>query len=409
MLSPRSSIGEVISGHEFRSLQAQCVLRLFILGMVCVNISETTVTGVRWIVSLTVTCLYGAWLILLVARVVANRALPGQVPCIVIDTAALTSILIAIGGFQEFTISTSGFGYLDYAYLLLPILAAFQIDPRATLFVSIAETGAWLCGAGFTTIDPDWTTIGRFVVFSAVVGLACVFISAINRSRVSAIAELAEARAQLLEENVVIEERERQVLSEAIHDGPLQTLLATRQDVSEIREQLDAVPDGPDTAERVDRNLQVAVSDLRTAIRGLHPAVAQEVGLVESLRNLADTSAARGGFALEFHDGLPAAVQIPAHVQKLVISAAREFLENAVRHSRARTLRVALALTADMLHLEVSDDGVGASASQLRTSLQQGHIGIASQRTRIESAGGGITMQGSEGHGVTVVVTVPLR
>ncbi|MFD0007870.1 sensor histidine kinase [Streptomyces sp. NPDC127178] len=385
------------------------MLRLFILGMVCVNASETTVTGARWIVALTLTCLYGTWLILLVARVVGNMTLPGQVPCLIIDTAALTSILLAIGGFQEFHISTSGFGYLDYAYLLLPILAAFQIDPRATLFISIAVTGAWLCGAGFTTIDPDWTTIGRFVLFSAIVGLACVFISAINQSRVSAIAELAEARAQLLDENIVIEERERQVLSEAIHDGPLQTLLATRHDVSEMRDQLVAMPDGPDTAERVDRNLQSAVSDLRTAIRGLHPAVAQEVGLVESLRNLAGTSAARGSFALEFHDDLPAALQIPAQVQKIVISAAREFLENAVRHSRARTLRVALGLTGNVLRLEVSDDGVGASAAQLRSSLQQGHIGIASQRTRIESAGGSITMQGSEGHGVTVAVSIPLR
>lgn len=408
VLSPTDGIGAVIRGHDLRSLQAQCVLRLFIFGMVCFNAAELVVGDVRWIVSLVVTCLYGSWLIFLFSRVMRNRRVPGQVRCIIIDTAVLTSALVVTGGFQEFQISPTGLDLLDYAYLLLPVLASFQIDPRATLIVSITETGAWLLGAAFTTTNPDWRIIGGFLLFSSVVGLACVFISAINQSRVSAIAELAETRARLLDENIIIEERERQVLSEAVHDGPLQTLLATQQEVFDIRDHVVSIPDALGIADRVDQNLESAVSELRTAILGLHPAVAQEIGLVESIRVLADASARRGRFDLIFRDELPASEQIPARVQKIAISSVREFLENAVKHSRAQTLCVGLRITGQVLCLEVSDDGVGASSAQLRSNLQQGHIGIASQRARVESAGGSVTMQGSEGHGVTVTVSIPL-
>lgn len=40
------------------------------------------------------------------------------------------------------------------------------------------------------------------------------------------------------------------------------------------------------------------------------------------------------------------------------------------------------------MHLDVVDDGVGMSDDTARGRLEQGHIGIASQRTRIEAAGG---------------------
>ncbi|MEU8981390.1 ATP-binding protein [Streptomyces sp. NPDC048309] len=405
-----SSIGEVIRGHEQRSLQAQCVLRLFILGLVCINEAELVPGGARWTASLVITCFYGTWLVLLVTRVAMHRRVPGQVPCIIVDTAALTSILVVTGGFQEFYAPSTGLDYLDYAYLLLPILTAFQIDPRTTLLVSIIETGAWLCGAGFTTINPDWTLIRHFALLSGVVGLACVFISAINKSRVLAIADLAETRAHLLDENIAIEERERLAMSEAIHDGPLQILLATRHDVLDIREQFASMPEGSSTVERVDRNVQMAVADLRTVIRGLHPTVAQEIGLVESIQNLANISAQRGGFNLEFCDELSSHdAQISDRIQKVATSAVREFLENAIKYSRARNLRVALRLSEKVLHLEVSDDGVGAPTAQLRSNLRQGHIGIASQRARVESVGGNISIHGSEGNGVTVMMSIPLE
>ncbi|MEU9480516.1 ATP-binding protein [Streptomyces sp. NPDC048191] len=349
-------------------------------------------------------------MILLVTRVVMNRRVPRQVPCIMIDVLVLTSILTVLGGFQEFYTPPTGFDFLDYAYLLLPILAAFQIDARATLLVSVMETGAWVCGAGFTTINPDWSIIGRFAMLSTIVGLACVFISAINHSRVSAIADLAETRAHLLDENIVIEEHERQVLSEAIHDGPLQTLLATRQDVGDMRDQLGTTSDESATAERIDTNLETAVADLRTVIRGLHPMVTREIGIGESIQNLAQAAAQRGGFDLTFRNELPTCdVQIPPRIRKVAVSAAREFLENAVKYSRAQNLHVTLGVSERALRLEVSDDGVGAPAARLRSNLQQGHIGIASQSARVESAGGSIAIHGSEGNGVTVTVSIPLE
>lgn len=59
-----------------------------------------------------------------------------------------------------------------------------------------------------------------------------------------------------------------------------------------------------------------------------------------------------------------------------------------VRYSRATRASITLRAVDGVCHLDVVDDGVGMSDDTARGRLEQGHIGIASQRTRIEAAGG---------------------
>ena len=72
----------------------------------------------------------------------------------------------------------------------------------------------------------------------------------------------------------------------------------------------------------------------------------------------------------------------------MVFAVMRELVSNVERHSRATHARIELRAVAGTCCLDVIDDGVGTSSEMLTSRLAEGHIGIASHRTRIEAAGG---------------------
>ena len=90
-----------------------------------------------------------------------------------------------------------------------------------------------------------------------------------------------------------------------------------------------------------------------------------------------------------------------------------ELLSNVSRDSRASHVCVGLRDKSGSAVLTVSDDGVGIDAGVLTHRLSEGHVGIASQRARIEAAGGqmiigpGDDIPGAAGPGTTVEVWLP--
>jgi two-component system, NarL family, sensor kinase len=57
--------------------------------------------------------------------------------------------------------------------------------------------------------------------------------------------------------------------------------------------------------------------------------------------------------------------------------------------------------------LEVRDDGRGFEISELAERLAAGHIGLQSQRERIESFGGRMDISTAPGRGTSVQIRVP--
>jgi two-component system NarL family sensor kinase len=93
--------------------------------------------------------------------------------------------------------------------------------------------------------------------------------------------------------------------------------------------------------------------------------------------------------------------------EQLVFSAARELLANVVRHAEASTLELRLAGENGKLELVVADDGCGFALAELPERLAEGHVGLATQRVRVEAAGGMLVIASAPGAGTRVEVTVP--
>jgi two-component system NarL family sensor kinase len=218
--------------------------------------------------------------------------------------------------------------------------------------------------------------------------------------RTQLVNDLAEARSRLLGDALEAEQRERKALAEALHDEAIQNLLSARHELEEVAE---GAASGHPALGRADDALALTVHQLRQAIFDLHPYVLDEAGLESAIRSVAVQAATRAELELDLD--LRYGKRHPQ--EQLVFSAARELLANVVRHARATRVRVDLFEDSRELVLVVEDDGEGFPAERLTERLADGHVGLASQRFRIEAAGGSLKLVSKPGEGARAEIRLP--
>ena len=242
---------------------------------------------------------------------------------------------------------------------------------------------------------------GRITLAAVVFGFLCisVWLAVYAQSRqLKEITELSASRQALLIDIMTASDEQRRTISEFIHDGPLQSVLTARQDLSS------ALKKSPDESlERAMAGLREATNQMREATFELHPAVLAGAGLARAVTQLAGTNSARSGINITTDIDIPS----PDETDPMLFSLARELLSNVVRHSRATQAALTLRVVDGVTHLDVVDDGVGMTQKQAAERLSQGHIGLASQRARIEAAGGTVRIHDVP-RGTHIAVTVPM-
>jgi signal transduction histidine kinase len=234
-----------------------------------------------------------------------------------------------------------------------------------------------------------WIILGGGLVLAALVGR-------LSRSA----AQRATERSRLLADALGAEERERRTLAEALHDHALQNLLSARHELEEAAETV-AHP----ALDRADAAIADTIRQLRDAVFELHPYVLEEAGLKAALRSIAQQAATRADLAVQ----LDLRYEHRHPREPLIFSVGRELLNNVVRHANASKVSVRLIEGADELRLTVEDDGCGFPPERLTQRLADGHVGIASQRFRLEAAGGSMAIAAAPGRGTRVEIRLPAR
>jgi two-component system NarL family sensor kinase len=228
---------------------------------------------------------------------------------------------------------------------------------------------------------------------SAVMALQVATLQKVSDERAAEVARLASDRARLLDEVLHTSDRERERLAESLHDGPLQRLVALRQD---LEEETDPRLDGARAA------LDAAVTETRAVMAAFHPATSTELGFEATVRAAA-APFLRGRVALEVKvDGSDRRLADP-----LLCSVARELVTNAVKHARPSLVRVTANVGEEGLTVEVIDDGRGIDSSPARPGVHAGHVGLAVARRRVEDAGGALDIRTVPTGGTHVRVSLP--
>ncbi len=289
-------------------------------------------------------------------------------------------------------------------FFLLPISVAFLERPLTTGVLGLSTAlGYLLVWVVYASGDKKfgghippivYAQVGCLLWLTAAI-TALSYTLARRQGRVLA---LLDVRRRLVAESMRADERGNRELSEQLHDGPLQNLLAARLDLDELRE-------NPTAAgfDRLDAALRETVSELRTTVSTLHPQVLDQVGLSAAVSELAQRNEQRWGTPVcaELDEvGRPES-------QTLIYRAARELLTNAYKHARATRLDIGLHRDGEATVLRVADDGVGFDPAILDRRVAEGHIGLASLVVGVEAAGGSMDISERPGGGTAVTVTVP--
>ena len=80
-------------------------------------------------------------------------------------------------------------------------------------------------------------------------------------------------------------------------------------------------------------------------------------------------------------------------------------MQNVIKHSRAQKAQIELAERSGVLHLRVSDLGVGFDINSLQ---EKGGLGLVSMRERLRLVGGKLSIQSHPSQGTQIEVQVPL-
>lgn len=209
---------------------------------------------------------------------------------------------------------------------------------------------------------------------------------------------LRESRSEI----ITTREEERRRLHRDLHDGLGPALAGLSFRIDAARNMLTRDPQRADSQlAAAGDQLQIAIADIRRLVYGLRPPALEELGLEGALRqHLAMVQPASVSLSLEVAQPLP---PLPAAVEVAAYRIVQEAVNNALRHSGARTCRAQLEVADGKLVAAVEDDGSG-----LRQGATAG-VGFGAMRERALELGGALEVQNEPGVGLRVVARLPLH
>ena len=296
-------------------------------------------------------------------------------------------------------------------YMVFPafIWAALRFGPQgATLAVAVAALIAVLAtshAAGpFVEHSPTDSALNLqlYITFAA---LTTFCLAAIVSERRHAAAELAESQRREGERAAL----ERQRIARDLHDSVSQSLFSTTLHVRTAEralelEELDATgPVGEELSE-IGQLTRGALAEMRALIFELQPDALAEEGLVAALTKQASALSAREGLVIEV-DGPDPRLPLGPEVEEQLYRLGQEALANVVKHARASSATVRIAVKDDTVLIEVNDDGRGFDPAAVGPE----HFGLRSMRGRVADLGGRLEVTSALGRGTVLRVEIPAQ
>ncbi|MEV5436178.1 ATP-binding protein [Streptomyces sp. NPDC052682] len=205
--------------------------------------------------------------------------------------------------------------------------------------------------------------------------------------------DIARSRARILS----VREEERRRLRADLHDGIGPSLAGTAHQLDALARRTDD-PHLAACLRQLRDRLRTSVTDLRTVVHGLRPAVLDQLGLPGALRELL-----AGYDTPVCHSSIDSACRrLPAAVEVAAYAIAAEAVANAVRHSAAGRLELTARMEDSVLILSVRDNGRGIPPRHTAG------VGLRSMRERAAEIGGRLEVTTAPGGGTLVRAGLPV-
>ncbi|WP_439939084.1 sensor histidine kinase [Nocardia sp. N13] len=231
---------------------------------------------------------------------------------------------------------------------------------------------------------------------AALVALTTPLMLLLNRR----LSRSARERERLLEAAVRASDAERLRIARDLHDGVVQDLAGSSMALSTLA----ARSDGrlAEELQDVGRSLRVSMRSLRSLLVEIYPPDLHTAGLAAAVQDLVAPLAADG---VHVDADISGDEDASAAAVALVWRVAQESVRNVARHARASRMSLTVHREADLLVLEVVDDGAGFDPG---ATAGDEHFGLRAAGSLVREHGGSMEVDSTPGSGTMVRVEVPL-
>jgi PAS domain S-box-containing protein len=216
--------------------------------------------------------------------------------------------------------------------------------------------------------------------------------------------ERTEQLRQMTGQLTFAEQRERQRLSQILHDGLQQILVGAKYRLANVLRSQDIQQSTNQVIELIDD----AIETSRSLTAELSPPVLFQGDLVSALEWLAGWMRDKQGLDtdLTVHRTIG---RMPIEATLLLFQAVRELLFNVVKHSGVKTAYIQVDQRDGKISLSVEDRGSGFDTSRFNSKDNKlGGIGLLGIQERISYIGGRLEIDSAPGQGSRFKLSVPI-
>ena len=197
-------------------------------------------------------------------------------------------------------------------------------------------------------------------------------------------------------------ENERAAIAREIHDDIGGSLAAMKLDLSWVTRHTDA-QESLEHLRAASDMLQHAIGASQRIMMNLRPAILDQ-GLYPAIQWLAESFQRRTGVKTSLQTNNES-IQADKAIQLTAYRTAQEALTNISKYAQSSQVQLDLSDAEGVLTLEISDNGRGIAAEVLK---DPSGFGIRGLKERARVVGGWLDISSREGHGTTVILSVPL-
>ncbi|MFA6456691.1 MAG: PAS domain S-box protein, partial [Bacteroidota bacterium] len=204
-------------------------------------------------------------------------------------------------------------------------------------------------------------------------------------------------------------EEERTRISRELHDDLGQTVSALRIDLSMLQKMMmkstdalmqeSAAKEIPEMTKMIDG----VVLAMRKIVRDLRPEALDTLGVTGGLQWQAEEFERRTKIRCSVLVS-PQEIALDVKRSTTLFRIVQESLTNIMRHSRATHVDIQLSVTEQLLTLRIQDNGIGITEQE---KLKAQSFGLLGMRERVRAFQGTLDIDGAEGKGTTLTVTIP--
>jgi len=200
------------------------------------------------------------------------------------------------------------------------------------------------------------------------------------------------------------QEQERTRIARELHDDLGQRLGLLANELEQLHQDTSTPPEVGGRAATLQKQATQLAMDIQTLSHELHSSKLEYLGIAAAMR----------AFCQEFGDQTKVKIDFKSHdlpsplapnISLCLFRVLQEALQNSLKHSKVRYVKVQLWGTSNEIHLTVSDSGAGFDSEAAR---QNRGLGLISMEERLKLVNGKFSIESQPKRGTTIHARVPV-